>query len=98
LIDRGPVEYCGLIPSDLDTEVYYPSLLSPFDKWIWLSFLFTALTAATIWTIMYRKRLSRSRKSARDFLFATLGYFLGQASQMNRLNRLQYSLRSCCRN
>jgi hypothetical protein len=92
---RDPVKHCGLIPASLDVQKYEANLLSPFDKWIWLLLLSAILVVGLLWKFMSRRRGRRSRRSrnrARDFIFAALGYFLGQGSSLGRLNALQNSL------
>jgi hypothetical protein len=93
--NRDPVKHCGLIPASLDIQKYEANLLSPFDKWIWLLLLSAILTVGLLWKFLSRPRDRRSRRSrsrARDFIFAALGYFLGQGSSLFRLNALQNSL------
>jgi hypothetical protein len=92
---RDPVKHCGLIPASLDIQKYEANLLSPFDKWIWLLLLSAILTVGLLWKFLSRPRGRRSRRCrsrARDFIFAALGYFLGQGSSLFRLNGLQNSL------
>jgi hypothetical protein len=92
---RDPVKHCGLIPASLDIQKYEANLLSPFDKWIWLLLLSAILTVGFLWKFLSRPRGRRSRRGnsrARDFIFAALGYFLGQGSSLVRLNGLQNSL------
>jgi hypothetical protein len=94
-LTRDPVKHCGLIPASLDIQKYEANLLSPFDKWIWLLLLSAILTVGFLWMFFSRQRGRRSRKNrskARDFIFAALGYFLGQGSSLGRLNALQNSL------
>jgi hypothetical protein len=92
---REPNKHCGLIPASLDIEKFEANLLSPFDKWIWLLLLSAILTVRFLWKFLSRPRGRRSRRSrsrARNFIFAALGYFLGQGSSLFRLNGLQNSL------
>ncbi len=92
---RDPVKHCGLIPASLDIQKYEANLLSPFDKWIWLLLLSAILTVGLLWKFLSHRRSRRSRRGrsrARDFIFAALGYFLGQGSSLFRLNGLQNSL------
>jgi hypothetical protein len=94
---REPIKHCGLIPASLDAQKFEANLLSPFDKWIWLLLLSAILTVGFLWKFMSRPRGRRSRRSgsrskARDFIFAALGYFLGQGSSLARLNAQQNSL------
>jgi hypothetical protein len=94
---RDPVKHCGLIPASLDIQKYEANLLSPFDKWIWSLLLSAILTVGCLWKFLSprrgrRSRRMRSRSRARDFIFAALGYFLGQGSSLSRLNALQSSL------
>jgi hypothetical protein len=92
---RDPVKHCGLIPASLDIQKYEANLFSPFDKWIWFLLLSAILAVALLWKFMSRRRGRRSRRirsKARDFIFAALGYFLGQDSPLGRLNALQNSL------
>jgi hypothetical protein len=90
-----PNKHCSLIPASLDIQKFEANLLSPFDKWIWLLLLSAILTVGLLWKLLSRPRVRRSRRSrsrARDFIFAALGYFLGQGSSLFRLNALQNSL------
>ncbi len=94
-LTRDPVKHCGLIPASLDIQKYDANILSPFDKYIWLLLLSAILTVGLLWKFLARtrgRRLRRSRSRARDFIFAALGYFLGQGSSLGRLNSLQNSL------
>ncbi len=92
---RDPVKHCGLIPASLDIQKYQANLLSPFDKWIWLLLLSAILTVGLLWKFLSSRRSRSSRRcrsKACDFIFAALGYFLGQGSSLGRLSGLQNSL------
>jgi hypothetical protein len=84
-----PLSHCIAVPEKFTEKSFQYFLVSPFSFEIWLLILGSVLCSVLMWGFIYHKKLSRSPDSPSKFLFAIVGYFVGQDSPFQRLCLLQ---------
>jgi hypothetical protein len=87
-----PCEYCVAVPTTYIRNSFEYSLDNEYTIGLGIQGLAVIFLSMAIWSFIYFKKLSRSPDSPGHFLFAILGFFVGQGVNFRKLCMLQICL------